>query len=562
MPQVYANWAILLLDHVDSSDVAARFDLAQPITSPANKDGRELQVSFMACPADSYNGRGNRHRLTPMDASSSEFARGNYAINAGVNGLSYAPGSPWDPAPNAMGRDYLGDWNNLLEREWGNGIAGFNRSFSIDEFHNGLAHLVGVEEVRAGMIPEDSRGVWSIGNVGSSITLGHGLAGDDRGPNCPHPRSDDVIGCNQAYAVFSGEGLVQRGMPCCSYASAGQATARSMHKNGVQVLLMDGSVKFIADDIDLSLWHAMHSRESRDPPAIQEATTTGPGAADGTDQTDLADTKKHPPCLPKDRPPNTFTNSIGMSLVRIPAGQFVMGLPDVDADPDDPASVPPETPPHRVRLTHDFYIGAHEVTQQQYENIIGANPSAHTPQGDRRKDVIDKHHELFPVDQVSWEDSVAFCERLSARPEEVDARRHYRLPTEAEWEYCCRAGSQDPFEVPDQTEARKSGYNVWPKGSSGLPITEVGSYPANRLGLFDMRGNAWEWCNDWFAWDYYSRSPEDDPQGPRSGALKVVRGADWRFTGMGCHYPRYHTESWRTNPFIGFRVVCELQDQP
>jgi formylglycine-generating enzyme required for sulfatase activity len=98
---------------------------------------------------------------------------------------------------------------------------------------------------------------------------------------------------------------------------------------------------------------------------------------------------------------------------------------------------------------------------------------------------------------------------------------------------------------------------VWPKVPKGLPLTKVGSYPANEFGLFDIRGNAWEWCSDWFAWDYYTKSPEADPQGPETGALRVVRGADWRFTGMGCHYPRYHTESWQVNPFMGFRVACE-----
>ena len=93
---------------------------------------------------------------------------------------------------------------------------------------------------------------------------------------------------------------------------------------------------------------------------------------------------------------------------------------------------------------------------------------------------------------------------------------------------------------------------------TGLKITKVGSYPPNDFGLYDMRGNVQEWCADWMAWDYYRHSPQDDPGGPASGVLRVVRGADWRFTGMGCHYARYDTEPWRTDPYIGFRVLCEL----
>lgn len=559
LPTIYANWAILLLDHVDRPDVSAKFDTSSPITSPANKNVRETWLPLMNCPSDTYNRQDNRHRLVPIDDAPSEFARGNYAINAGVSGLGYAPGMPWDPAPNAMNRDYLGDWEDLVERVWGNGVAGFNRSFSIGDFENGLAHLVGIEEVRAGMIPEDSRGAWAVGHFGSSVTFGHGLAGDDRGPNCPHERSDDVIGCNQAHEAFTCEGLVRKGMPCCSYASPGQATARSTHEGGVHVLMMDGSARFITDDIDLSVWHAMHSRESRDSAAMSEYVPTGRAAPSGELQAELRGKSAKaadPTVVPSS---DIITNSVGMSLVRVPAGQFTMGLPDAGTNVNDPISgLPPETPPHRVRITQDFYMGAHEVTQQQYEEVVGTNPSAHTPEGQRKKDVVGKDHKQFPVEQVSWEDAFAFCRQLTERPEEKTAGRRYRLPTEAEWEYCCRSGSEQPFVVPSLSDAPETGYNVWPKTPEGLPLTEVGSYPANEFGLFDMRGNAWEWCSDWFAWDYYTKSPEADPQGPETGALRVVRGADWRFTGMGCHYPRYHTESWRVNPFIGFRVVCEI----
>ena len=129
------------------------------------------------------------------------------------------------------------------------------------------------------MIPADSRGTWALGLAGASITLGHGLAGDDRGPNCPHPRSDDVVGCNQAHEALSAEELVRRGMPCCWYTLTAQATARSMHRGGVNLLMMDGSARFVANDVDLSVWHAMHSRETRQSAPGEEANA--PAAASG-----------------------------------------------------------------------------------------------------------------------------------------------------------------------------------------------------------------------------------------------------------------------------------------
>jgi formylglycine-generating enzyme required for sulfatase activity len=197
------------------------------------------------------------------------------------------------------------------------------------------------------------------------------------------------------------------------------------------------------------------------------------------------------------------------------------------------------------------------VTQQQYQQVMGSNPSWHTPEGGGKIEVVDQDPARFPVEQVSWVDAVTFCCRLSALPAEKQAGRSYRLPTEAEWEYACRAGSTERFSPPMLSPEDESGFNVRPNSADGLPVRPVGSYRANAFGLYDMRGNVWEWCSDWFAWDYYQHSPKDDPPGPASGVLRVVRGADWRLTLMGCNYVRVHTEPWRTNPYIGFRVACE-----
>jgi formylglycine-generating enzyme required for sulfatase activity len=212
-----------------------------------------------------------------------------------------------------------------------------------------------------------------------------------------------------------------------------------------------------------------------------------------------------------------------------------------------------------VRITRDFYLCAFEVTQQQYQQVIGSNPSWHTPDGGGKLQVVDQDPARLPVEQVSWVDAVTFCCRLSAVPAEQQAGRRYRLPTEAEWEYACRAGSTQRFAPPGNSlEPDPWGFNVRPNSPGGLQLRTVGSYRANAFGLYDMRGNVWEWCSDWFAWDYYRDSPPDDPPGPDSGVFRVVRGADWRLTLMGCNYTRVHTEPWRTNPYIGFRVACDV----
>ena len=125
----------------------------------------------------------------------------------------------------------------------------------------------------AGLTPDDCRGVWALGAVGASVTWGHGLIGDCSGPNCRRSRSDDSIGCNQVHEAFGEEALVREGMPCCSYTLTEQATVRSMHPGGVNALIMDGSTRFISDDVDLSVWHAMHSRETRD---VSRPWRTGP----------------------------------------------------------------------------------------------------------------------------------------------------------------------------------------------------------------------------------------------------------------------------------------------
>jgi eukaryotic-like serine/threonine-protein kinase len=148
----------------------------------------------------------------------------------------------------------------------------------------------------------------------------------------------------------------------------------------------------------------------------------------------------------------------------------------------------------------------YEVTQGEYERVMGTNPSHF--KGDPR----------LPVETVSWQDAMTFCERLSALPAERSAGRVYRLPTEAEWEYACRAGSTTIYSFGD-SEGSLGDY-AWYDSNSGSKTHPVGQKRPNAWGLYDMHGNVWEWCSDWYDGSYYASSPVDDPTGP----VKAIPG--------------------------------------
>ncbi|MGB2820171.1 MAG: formylglycine-generating enzyme family protein, partial [Phycisphaerae bacterium] len=193
---------------------------------------------------------------------------------------------------------------------------------------------------------------------------------------------------------------------------------------------------------------------------------------------------------------------VKMKLVLIPAGKFVMGSPETEAGRRDH-----EGPQHWVKISKPFYVGVTEVTQAQYEAIMETNPSKF--KGAEK-----------PVEQVSWNDAVEFCKRLSAK-----TRRRARLPTEAEWEYACRAGTRTRFSFGDSDG--ELGDYAWYLGNSDKQTHEVGKKKPNAWGLYDMHGNVWEWCADWYEDSYYRSSPRTDPQGPSSGKCPVLRGGSW-----------------------------------
>ncbi|MGO9272860.1 MAG: formylglycine-generating enzyme family protein [Terriglobia bacterium] len=243
--------------------------------------------------------------------------------------------------------------------------------------------------------------------------------------------------------------------------------------------------------------------------------------------------------------------STGMVLVRIEPGEFMMGSPDSDKDAEAE-----EEPPHRVRITRPFYLGKYEVTQAEYEAMMGDNPSRF------------KGKPKNPVENVSWVDALRFCNQSSKREGlkpyyEISGETvqvpdwngtGYRLPTEAEWEYACRAGTATRYFFGD--DEASLGEFCWFGGNSDLRTHEVGQKRANGNGLHDMHGNVWEWCWDWYSADYYKESPVDDPRGPSQVSRRVVRGGCWvNFSRSVRSAIRYGYAPDGRNFNLGFRVA-------
>ncbi len=244
--------------------------------------------------------------------------------------------------------------------------------------------------------------------------------------------------------------------------------------------------------------------------------------------------------------PVELTNSVGIKLNLIPPGEFTMGSPEDEVDRDE------KERSHRVRITAPFYLGVYEVTQAEYNRVIGTNPSYFRSQGGGKELVSGMETDRFPVENVTWETVDEFCRKLSALPEEEAAGRAYRLPTEAEWEYACRAGTTTAYgfgEAFDAGRANSAGHEDWIKRSC-----EVGSYAPNAFGLYDMHGNVMEWCRDWSG--DYQDSPVDDPQGPSLGKLRVLRGGSWSILNTWCRSAQrgFWVPALR-NFDVGFRVV-------
>jgi formylglycine-generating enzyme required for sulfatase activity len=291
-----------------------------------------------------------------------------------------------------------------------------------------------------------------------------------------------------------------------------------------------------------------------------------------------------------------ITNSIGMKLTLVPSGEFMMGngesaeataaffkenyrMGSLTAN-----AFNDEYPQHRVRITKPFYLGTYHVTRGQFRQFV--KDSGYTTVGEaavnRRARNWDwtwrqagfEQTDEHPVVNVRWNDAVAFCKWLSKKESKT-----YRLPTEAEWEFACRAGTTTRYYSGDDPETLAKVANVadatykahypdrrWGmytiKASDGYTYTApVGQFKPNAFGLYDMHGNALQWCEDWYGDDYYGKSPADDPKGPETGALRVLRGGCF---GLGPSAARSAVRFWDSqekvdNGVAGFRVARTLQ---
>jgi uncharacterized protein (TIGR02996 family) len=260
------------------------------------------------------------------------------------------------------------------------------------------------------------------------------------------------------------------------------------------------------------------------------------------------------PCVP------TLKVSHGIELTLIPPGVFLMG-----AKRREEQSEARERPRHEVEITRAFYLSTKLITQAQYRAVTRTNPSTFRPNPRSHYDVPYKSTDDFPVDSVTDTDALAFCEALSARPAEKKAGRVYRLPTEAEWEYACRAGTQTVFAFGDtlhSSQANFDGNYAYPDIDEAEPTyyhrtCPVGQYGPNGFRLYDVHGQLWEWCSDRFQAKYYATSPRQDPPGPSRGRRdRVLRGGSWIDAGWNC---RSATRSDREAVhYVGLRLATSV----
>jgi formylglycine-generating enzyme required for sulfatase activity len=274
------------------------------------------------------------------------------------------------------------------------------------------------------------------------------------------------------------------------------------------------------------------------------------------------------------------SQACGLRLMPADPGEYEMGSPGREPGRRD------DEPQHTVRITRLFLIGKHEVTQAEYKKVTGVNPSYFIPTGEGKAKVKDLNTDRLPVEQVSWYDAVTFCNKLSladghpayyqltewksdgdsisSATVKVLGGPGYRLPTEAEWEYAARAATGTPYANPPTPQGNIGNFKRMvsvgyggseERGSLGRPAA-VGSYKPNKLGLYDVHGNAAEWCHDWYGKRYYADAPPDDPPGPETGDHKVIRGGSWMSMDGGCRSAaRFYLTPGERKDYVGFRVA-------
>ena len=266
--------------------------------------------------------------------------------------------------------------------------------------------------------------------------------------------------------------------------------------------------------------------------------------------------------------PVAFENSVGMRFVLIPAGTFMMGSRDSAAEVARRCAMPnaqagwfyDEHPRHEVTLTGAFYVSIHEVTQGCYEAVTNPEPK------DTDKRISDEYADEIkgpnhPIVKVSWDNAQKFCKALSAQ--DAEKGRQYSLPTEAQWEYACRAGTVTPFSFGETISTDQVNYHgdyTYGDGRKGTyrerPFP-VSSLPPNAWGLYEMHGNVSEWCADRYG--SYGSAAESNPEGPAEGNERVLRGGSWRSYPGACRSAfRLRNEAGATCYNVGFRICCAV----
>jgi prepilin-type N-terminal cleavage/methylation domain-containing protein len=259
---VMANWLIMLLPQLEQGALSKAFNQSLSIDDVSNATPRETSLSVMLCPSDAFNRQPYERASAAGIKTGHTYARGNYAVNYGPQRACYMSQA------GCSNGNYVADPDLLNKNQvvWGTGIVGVNFSFRLRDFPGGTSRIVAIDEVRAGVDPLDPRGVWALGMAGASGTVGDGIDNfpGTGPPNSSSPKADQFAGCAALIAKYGLSKLTQMGMPCASNQVNGfettiQATARSMHPNGVHLVMLDGSAHFVSENINPQIWTDIHS---------------------------------------------------------------------------------------------------------------------------------------------------------------------------------------------------------------------------------------------------------------------------------------------------------------
>jgi formylglycine-generating enzyme required for sulfatase activity len=245
---------------------------------------------------------------------------------------------------------------------------------------------------------------------------------------------------------------------------------------------------------------------------------------------------------------------VRMKVVRVEPGKFPMGSPPDEAGRHD------DEAQHEVEISKPYCLGVYAVTQAQYRQVMGMTPSFFSPKGDGRDKVSGLSTGDFPVENVSWEEAMDFCRIVSLLPPVRDKGWVVDLPTEAEWEYACRAGTKTPFHYGNSLASQQANFNGnkpyggAARGPNLQRTTKVGSYEANAWGFYDMHGNVLQWCKDSYDKDYQKKGKSEPSE-------RVARGGFWLFDAKDCRAARRPTvEPAARGSGLGFRVVVRSRE--